>query len=98
MFHEPNPLVAYLDADLITYPLLIRRWQKGDYFYPLGLRKKKKLARFFIDSKLSATQKEQVLLVESNKKIIWISGYRIDDRFKLTDQTKTVLKIEMRVQ
>lgn len=100
--HVTNPsttsegdYVALLAADKIKYPLLLRKWRVGDYMYPLGMQKKKKVARILSDKKCSLYEKERIWVIESDKKIIWLVGHRIDDRFKITDKTKQVLRIRL---
>lgn len=91
--------IGLFDLDKIEFPLVLRKWKKGDYFMPLGMKNLKKVSDFFIDSKLSLSDKENTWILESGNKIIWIVGYRIDERFKVTNITKNILKIELlRVQ
>jgi tRNA(Ile)-lysidine synthase len=85
---------AFLQEAALEFPLLIRKWQTGDYFYPLGLNKKKKISRFLIDCKLSATEKEKVYVLESNHKIAWVIGYRIDHRFRLQKKEGMALHLQ----
>ena len=88
--------IAYIDSEKIRFPLIIRGWKKGDYFFPLGMNKKKKLSDYFIDSKYSLLKKEKTLILESAGDIVWIIGERLDERFKVKESTTEVLMIELR--
>jgi tRNA(Ile)-lysidine synthase len=85
------PNQATLDVAHINFPLTWRTWKAGDAFYPLGMRNRKKVSDFLIDLKLSRTDKESVTVLESQGEIIWVAGYRIDNRFKITDHTREVV-------
>lgn len=87
--------ISMFDYDKLEFPLRIRKWRKGDYFYPLGMGNRKLLSDFFIDKKLSLFDKERVWLLLSGSDIIWVIGHRIDDRYKITSQTQKILKIEL---
>jgi tRNA(Ile)-lysidine synthase len=84
-----------VDGSLLHYPLSVRPKREGDYFYPLGMRGKKKLSKYFKDEKLSLADKEKCLLLCSGEDIVWVLGRRADDRFKVTENTKKILKIEL---
>jgi tRNA(Ile)-lysidine synthase len=83
---------AYLDLEKLEFPLMLRLWKKGDYFYPFGMaHKKKKVGKYFKDQKIPINEKEKIWILESGRKIAWIVGERIDERFRVTDGTKQVL-------
>ncbi len=90
-----DPSFAFLDKKMLRFPLKIRKWQYGDYFYPLGMKNRKKLSDFFIDEKLPVTEKQKTFVLTSDDKIVWVIGYRIDNRFKITEKTETVLQLEL---
>lgn len=85
--------IAFIDKDRLQFPLKLRKWKRGDYFYPAGFGKRKKLSDFFIDKKIARIDKKNVWILQSGEQIVWIVGYRIDDRFKITHSTRTILKI-----
>ena len=93
LFSDENTIS--LDFDKLEFPLTIRKWEKGDLFYPIGLRGKKKLSKFFKDEKYSLNEKDNTWLLCSNEKIVWVIGKRLDDRFKVTDFTTKILKIKI---
>ena len=89
------PTMAVLDADKIQFPLRWRKWNQGDYFYPLGMNQRKKVSDFLVDNKISMAEKESVTVLESAGEIVWLAGYRIDNRVKLTPETKRAISFTL---
>jgi len=89
----PDPHTACLDSNKLSFPLMIRKWEAGDYFQPFGMTGFKKISDYFIDEKFSLPEKEDTWLLCSGGKVIWIIGERIDNRFRITEETQEVLII-----
>ncbi len=87
------PHRAQLDADRLEWPLTLRRWREGDWFVPFGMTGRKKVSDFLIDCKVSLPEKQRQFVLLSGGEIVWVVGRRIDDRYRLTDDTEHVLGI-----
>lgn len=91
---DKSPDIAYINYSRLKFPLIIRRWNEGDKFKPLGMTGQKKLSDFMIDNKIPVNLKNRVLVLESEGEIVWVVGQRIDDRYKVTDNTSIIYKIK----
>ncbi|MEY3678366.1 MAG: tRNA lysidine(34) synthetase TilS [Bacteroidota bacterium] len=92
---QQHPAIAQLDADLLQFPLRLRSWQTGDHFQPFGMRGQKKLSDYFIEQKIPVHQKKHIAVLENgNGDILWIAGKRLDERYKIGEDTKKVLIFE----
>jgi tRNA(Ile)-lysidine synthase len=87
---------AYFDFDNLTLPLVVRNWREGDKFVPFGLSGSKKVHDVFIDEKVPVSERSWIPIVCDNAEIIWVAGVRRADRARVTDATKTVVRIEFR--
>lgn len=87
--------IAIFDVDKITFPLTIRKWKKGDSFHPLGMKGTKKISDFLIDKKISIFDKNNIYVLCSNNDILWLIGYRTDDKYKVTSTTKHIMRIKI---
>lgn len=90
-----DPAIAWLDYEKLIFPLEIRRYRQGDAFVPLGMKGRKKVSDFFIDEKIPIPEKRNIWIILSAGKIAWIAGHRIDNRFRITSETETVLGIKL---
>lgn len=90
-----NSKIACFDANLLQFPLKLRKWKEGDSFQPIGMKGKKKISDFFIDQKFSLQEKKNTWLLFSGSNIVWVVGHRMDDRFKITDVTTKIFRLEL---
>ena len=87
--------VAALDADALKFPLIVRPWQEGDWFMPIGMKGKKKLSDFLIDQKVPLNLKDNVqVLCSGDGKIAWVIGFRPNERFRVNEDTERVLVVK----
>ncbi|HET8810778.1 MAG TPA: tRNA lysidine(34) synthetase TilS [Flavobacteriaceae bacterium] len=92
-FHKSDKNEIYVEKNAIKFPLKLRKWKKGDYFYPFGMTGRKKVSDFLKNEKFSLPEKEKVWLLLSDNKIVWILGQRADNRFKVKENSQEILKI-----
>ena len=90
---ETEKNLEYFDFEKLQFPLKLRKWRSGDNFQPFGMKGKKKVSKYLKDEKVSLNEKDKIWLLLSDEKIIWVIGYRMDDRYKVTENTKNILKI-----
>ncbi len=90
-----NPQIACFDAAKLNFPLKLRKWQEGDVFHPIGMKGRKKVSDYFIDNKFSLTDKENAWLLVSGNDIVWLLGHRMDDRYKIKKETKSICEIQI---
>ena len=87
--------IVFMDRDKLSFPLVIRNFRRGDRFSPLGIRGHQKLKKYFIDHKISRTDRMKCPIILSRNKIIWVAGHRLDNAVKIDSQTRRVLKAEL---
>ncbi|WP_296386560.1 tRNA lysidine(34) synthetase TilS [Winogradskyella sp.] len=93
---KSSPNEFFFDKDKIEFPLELRLWKEGDFFYPIGMKGKKKISKYLKDEKLSLVEKENTWVLTSEDNIFWVIGKRADNRFRITETTKNILKLELK--
>lgn len=94
---ETGPHILYAAKKALKYPLTLRKWEKGDYFCPFGMKGSKKLSKFLKDEKIDMIAKESQWLLCSGEEIVWVIGKRADDRFKVSESTEEIVKFELKL-
>lgn len=97
MIFDKNPDVLYFPKEKLSFPMIIRSWRPGDYFYPFGGKGRKKVSDFFTDQKKDRFAKAQIRLLCADNQIVWIIGLRSDERWKVTENTKQYLLIKQKI-
>ncbi|EKT4499198.1 tRNA lysidine(34) synthetase TilS [Flavobacterium psychrophilum] len=92
---SPKNTIIFVDEDKLQFPLTIRKRNEGDYFYPSGMKGKKKLSKYFKDEKMSLIEKENTWLLCSKNKIVWVIGKRADQQFVANKTTQNIIKLEL---
>ncbi|WP_324027756.1 tRNA lysidine(34) synthetase TilS [Maribacter sp. BPC-D8] len=92
--YDNTDTAIFVQKNALKYPLTVRKWKTGDYFYPIGLNRKKKLSKYFKDEKVDVLSKEETWLLCSEGQIVWVIGMRADHRFRVDDTAQDILKIE----
>ena len=95
--NETGPHILYVPKNALKYPLTLRKWTNGDYFYPFGMQGTKKLSKYFKDEKMDAIAKENQWLLCSANAIVWVVGKRADERFKVVEYTEKIVKFELKL-
>jgi tRNA(Ile)-lysidine synthase len=93
---NPGIVSGVFDADKLNLPLVVRPRKEGDFFYPSGFGRRKKLQDFFVDEKIPRDERDRVPLIISGNDIIWVVGYREDERFKVGEGTEKVVRFEVK--
>lgn len=91
---NPDPNIAQVDAEKLDWPLKLNLWEQGDYFFPLGMTKAKKISDFLVDEKTPLHQKQKTYLLRSGNKVVWVAGMRLDNRFRIDSGTQHILEIK----
>ena len=84
---------VHVDFDKLRFPLTLRVWRAGDIFYPFGMTRSKKVSDFLIDEKVNVLEKQHTYVLLSGNDIVWVVGMRVDNRFRVTNETKNVFEI-----
>ena len=92
---ETSKSILYVDKETLNNRLEVRKWKKGDYFYPLGMKGKKLLSKYFKDEKFNALEKESQWLLFSGDNLVWVIGHRADERFKVRPDSNSILRFSL---